>query len=88
MIAQSTGLRTREQVAAAVSDLNTLARYDYLVSVTIYLLDKAGGMERQLFTTLKADGRLLEQERISLSYAKQKLQTALNPELEQTVVSP
>ena len=42
MIAQSTGLRTREQVVAAVSDLNTLARYDYLVSVTIYLLDKAG----------------------------------------------
>lgn len=56
----------------------------YVSSVELVLSD----MERQLFTTLKADGRLLEQERISLSYAKQKLQTALNPELEQTVVSP
>ncbi len=56
----------------------------YVSSVELVLSDR----ERQLFTTLKADGRLLEQERISLSYAKQKLQTALNPELEQTVVSP
>lgn len=56
----------------------------YVSSVELVLSD----MERQLFTTLKADGRLLEQERISLSYATQKLQTALNPELEQTVVSP
>lgn len=50
----------------------------YVSSVELVLSD----MERQLFTTLKADGRLLEQERISLSYAKQKLQTPLDSELE------
>lgn len=42
MIGQSTGLRTREQIEAMVSDLNTLAKYNYLIAVTVFLLDKDG----------------------------------------------
>ena len=42
MMAQATGLRTRESVAAVVSDLNTFAEFGYLVSVTLFLLDKDG----------------------------------------------
>lgn len=44
--------------------------------------------EIKLFRTLGAEERLLEQERISLSYANQKLQDVLNPKLELTVVPP
>jgi hypothetical protein len=46
MMAQATGLRTRESVAAVVSDLNTFAQYGYLVSVTLFLLDKDGNKLR------------------------------------------
>jgi len=56
----------------------------YVSSVELVL----SATERKLFRTLDTDGRLLEQERISLSYAKQKLQNALNPKLEETVVTP
>lgn len=42
--------------------------------------------ERNLFKILHAEGRLLEQERITLNYATPKLRDALNPN--QTVVVP
>lgn len=42
MIAQSTELRTRDQVAATVHDLTTFANNGYLISVTVFLLDKNG----------------------------------------------
>jgi hypothetical protein len=44
--------------------------------------------ESKLFEMLGTSGRLLEQERIPLSYAKQKLQNALNPTSEVAVVPP
>lgn len=40
--------------------------------------------ERTLFKALNAEGRLLEQERISLSYAIQELDDALHPTVEET----
>jgi hypothetical protein len=46
MMAQATGLRTREGVAAVVSDLNKFAEHSYLVSVTLFLLDKDGNKLR------------------------------------------
>lgn len=46
MTAQATGLRTRESVALTVSDLNIFAEYGYLVSVTLFLLDKDGNKLR------------------------------------------
>jgi len=46
MMAQATGLRTRESVAATVADLNVFAEYGYLVSVTLFLLDKDGNKIR------------------------------------------
>ena len=46
MMAQATGLRTRESVAAVVSDLNKFAEHDYLVAVTLFLLDKDGNKLR------------------------------------------
>src|SRR6266850_1326027 len=42
MMAQATGLRTRENVATVVSDLKTLAETGYLIDVTLYLFDKDG----------------------------------------------
>jgi hypothetical protein len=46
MMAQATGLRTRESVAADVSDLNKFAEHGYLVSVKLFLLDKDGNKLR------------------------------------------
>jgi len=46
MMAQATSLRTRESVAATVSDLNKFAEYGYLISVTVFLLDKDGNKLR------------------------------------------
>ncbi len=46
----------------------------YVSSVELVLSDT----ERKLFKMLHADGKLLEQERISLSYAKQKLHDTIN----------
>jgi len=46
MMAQATGLRTRESVASVVADLNVFAEYGYLVSVTLFLLDKDGNKLR------------------------------------------
>jgi hypothetical protein len=42
MMAQATGLRTRESVAMTVSDLKVFAEYGYLVEVTLLLFDKEG----------------------------------------------
>ena len=42
MIAQATGLRTRENVAQVVADLNIIAEEGYLIDVTLFLLDKDG----------------------------------------------
>ena len=42
MMAQATGLRTRESVEATVADLNIFAECGYLVSVTLFLLDRNG----------------------------------------------
>ena len=44
--------------------------------------------EGKLFKMLHAEGRLLEQERITLNYAKPKLHDALNPKPDETVVVP
>ncbi len=44
--------------------------------------------ENKLFKSLGAEGKLLEQERITLSYAKRKLQAALNPNLLKTATPP
>jgi len=46
MMAQATGLRTRESVAAVVADLIVFAEYGYLFSVTLFLLDKDGNKLR------------------------------------------
>jgi len=40
MMAQATGLRTREYVATVVSDLKILAEAGYLIDVTLFLFDK------------------------------------------------
>ena len=45
-------------------------------------------MESKLFKMLEAEGRLLEQERITLTYAKRKLRDALNPQSREAVVPP
>jgi hypothetical protein len=42
MMAQATGLRSREDVAKIVSDLKTFAEYGYLVQVTVFLFDNDG----------------------------------------------
>jgi hypothetical protein len=42
MMAQATGLRTRESVANTVSDLRTFAELGYLVNVTLILKDSSG----------------------------------------------
>ncbi len=42
MMAQATGLRTRESVAECVSDLKTLAEQSYLVDVKLILKDASG----------------------------------------------
>src|SRR5882672_496593 len=42
MMAQATGLRTRENVATVVSDLKILAEVGYLIDVTLFLFDKGG----------------------------------------------
>lgn len=42
MMAQSTGLRTRESVASVISDLKVFAEKRYLVKVTLVLKDSAG----------------------------------------------
>jgi hypothetical protein len=44
--------------------------------------------ERKLFEVLHAEVRLLEQERITLNYAKPKLHDALNARLDEVVVAP
>lgn len=44
--------------------------------------------ENKLFKLLEAEGKLLEQERITLSHAKRKLQAALNPNLLETATPP
>lgn len=44
--------------------------------------------EDKLFKMLQTEGRLLEQERITLNYAKPKLRDALISKLDETVVSP
>jgi Bacterial HORMA domain family 1 len=46
MMAQATGLRTRESVALTVSDLKVFAEYGYLVEVTLFLFDQAGNKIR------------------------------------------
>jgi hypothetical protein len=46
MIAQSTGLRSRENVESIVSDLKALAESDYLLGVTLILSDSAGAKVR------------------------------------------
>lgn len=46
MMAQSTGLRTRENVAEVVSDLKIFAENGYLVRVTVFLQDKDGNKLR------------------------------------------
>jgi hypothetical protein len=42
MMAQATGLRTRESVANAVSDLRTFAELGYLIDVLLVLKDASG----------------------------------------------
>lgn len=42
--------------------------------------------EAKLFRTLSAESKLLEQERISLQYAKQRLHNVLSPKQDPTVV--
>jgi hypothetical protein len=42
MMAQATGLRTREDVAAVVADLKILSESGYLIDVTLFLFDKDG----------------------------------------------
>jgi hypothetical protein len=42
MMAQATGLRSRESVAESVSDLKTLAEYGYLINVKLILKNAAG----------------------------------------------
>lgn len=42
MMAQSTGLRTPENVQKVVSDLRVLAEHGFLIDVTLYLVDAAG----------------------------------------------
>lgn len=42
MIADFTGLRSRQKVEESISDLRQFAEDDYLDSVTLYLLDKDG----------------------------------------------
>lgn len=71
------------QTESLMMDVETYERFHqfsklaspYISTVELVLSD----IERKLFKTLHADGRLLEQERISLTYAKQKLQEAINP---------
>ena len=46
MMAQATGLRTRESVAATVSDLKILAEKGFLIDVSLYLFDKEGNKIR------------------------------------------
>lgn len=46
MMSQSTGLQSRDSVAHTVSDLKVFAEYGYLVSVTLFLEDKAGAKLR------------------------------------------
>ncbi len=46
MMAQATGLRTRENVAQVVSDLNIFAEYAYLKKVSLFLRDKDGNKLR------------------------------------------
>ena len=46
MMAQATGLRSRESVALTVSDLKIFAEYGYLVEVTLFLFDKDGNKIR------------------------------------------
>ncbi len=42
MMAQATGLRSREMVAATVADLKTFAAQGYLIDVTLILKDRGG----------------------------------------------
>lgn len=42
MMAQSTGLRTTEDVGKVVSDLRVLAEHGYLEEVTLFLVDASG----------------------------------------------
>lgn len=44
--------------------------------------------EGKLFKMLHTEGRLLEQERITLNYAMSKLRDALSPRLDEIVVAP
>jgi hypothetical protein len=46
MMAQATGLRSRESVAEIVSDLKVFAEHNYLVEVTLFLDDKDGNRLR------------------------------------------
>lgn len=71
------------QTESVMMDVETYERFrqfakkaaPYVSSVELVLSDT----ERKLFKTLDADGRLLEQERISLRYAKEKLQETVVP---------
>lgn len=46
MMAQATGLRTRESVSATVSDLKIFAETGYLIDVSLFLFDKDGNKIR------------------------------------------
>jgi hypothetical protein len=46
MMAQATGLRTRENVASVLSDLKIFAESGYLIDVTLFLFDKDGNKIR------------------------------------------
>lgn len=80
------------QAESLMMDIETYERFHqfakkaahYASSIELVLSDA----ERKLFKMLHAEGRLLEQERITLNYAKPKLRDALNPKPDETVVAP
>ena len=52
MIAQATGLRSRENVAGVIFDLNVFAEYGYLEKVSLFLKDKDGNKLRVAVYTI------------------------------------
>jgi len=80
------------QTESLMMDVETYERFHHFAkkaapyaSKTELLLSDAEG---RLFKTLHAEGRLLEQERITLNYARPKLLEALNPKLDDVTVVP
>ena len=80
------------QTESLMMDVETYERFHqfakkaapYVSNSELVLSDAEG----KLFKMLHTEARLLEQERITLNYAKPKLRDALNPKLDEIVVVP